>query len=137
MENLSNKKTALLLPSQFKKIGFAIMILAFVPALVLKLMNSELLQTQKELFKIFTLNAVIVGLFFVAWSRDRIEDEMTVAIRLRAVAWTFAWAVAYVVFKPVIDILFKDPLAGLSGQQLVLSMLVVYSITYYIQKIGR
>lgn len=113
------------------------MILAFVTAVVVKAMNIEMLQSQKELFRVFTLNAFIVGLLFVAWSRDKVEDEMTIAIRLKSMAFTFSWAVFDVIAKPIVDLLFKDPIQDLTGQQVVMSMLFVYLIIYYVQKIGR
>ena len=137
MESKINKKEAVLLPKYFKKIGLVVMILAFVPAVVVKSMNVEMVQSQKELFRIFTLNAFILGLLFVAWSKDKVEDEMTVALRLKAMAWTFGWAVLYVIVKPIVDLLFKDPIRDLTGQQVVMSMLFVYLIMYYLQKIGR
>lgn len=137
MESKRNKNEAVLLPKYFKKIGLVVMILAFVPAVVVKSMNIEMVQSQKELFRVFTLNTFILGLLFVAWSKDKVEDEMTVAIRLKAMAWTFSWAVLYVIIKPIVDLLFKDPIQDLTGQQVVMSMLFVYLIMYYIQKIGR
>jgi amino acid transporter len=137
MESKINKKQAVLLPKYFKIIGLVVMILAFVTAMAVKAMNIEMLQSQKELFRVFTLNAFIVGLLFVAWSRDKVEDEMTIAIRLKSMAFTFSWAVFYVIVKPIVDLLFKDPIQDLTGQQVVMSMLFVYLIIYYVQKIGR
>lgn len=137
MESKRNKKEVALLPKYFKKIGLAVMILAFVPAVVVKSMNVEMVQSQKEMFRILTLNAFILGLLFFAWSRDKVEDEMTVAIRLKATAWTFSWAVLYVIFMPIVDLLFKDPIQNLTGQQVVMSMLFLYLIMYNLQKIGR
>lgn len=113
------------------------MILAFVPSAVVKSMNIEMVQSQKELFKIFSLNAFILGLLFVAWSKDKTEDEMTVAIRMKAMAWAFGWAVLYVIVKPIVDLVFKAPIQDFTGQEVVMSMLFVYLIIYYFQKIGR
>lgn len=137
MESKRSKKEAALLPQYFKKIGLVVMILAFVPAVVVKSMNVDMVQSQKDLFRIFTLNAFILGLLFVAWSKDKVEDEMTVGIRLKSMAWTFSWAVLYVIVKPIVDLLFKEPIQDLTGQQVVMSMLFMYLIMYYLQKIGR
>ncbi len=137
MESKINKKEAILLPKYFKKIGLVVMILAFVPAVVVRSMNFEMVHSQKELFRVFTLNAFILGLLFVAWSKDKVEDEMTVAIRLKAMAMTFSWTVLSVIVKPIVDLLFKEPLKDLTGQQVVMSMLFFYLIMYYLQKIGR
>ena len=137
MESKRSKKEPILLPVYFKKIGLAVMIFAFIPAIVVKAMSVEMVQSQKELFRVITLNAFILGLLFVAWSKDKVEDEMTVFIRLKAMAWTFTWAVLYVIIAPFIDLLFKGPIANLTGQQVVMSMLFVYLIMYYLQKLGR
>ena len=139
MERKINQKKVVLLPRYFKKIGLVVMILAFVPAVVvvMKSMNFEMSESQKELLKVFTLNAFILGLFFVALSKDKVEDEMTVAIRLKAMAWTFSWAVLFVIVMPFVHLLFKDPIQNLTGQQVVMSMLFVYLIMHYLQKIRR
>ena len=133
------QKAVVLLPRYFKKIGLVVMILAFVPAvfIVFKTMNFEMAESQKELLKVFTLNAFILGLFFVALSKDKVEDEMTVAIRLKAMAWTFSWAVLSVIVMPIVQLLFKDPMQNLTGQQVVMSMLFVYLIMHYLQKFRR
>ena len=96
MESKVNKNKGVLLPIYFKKIGLAVMIVAFVPAVIVKSMNVEVIQSQKELLRVCTLDAFILGLLFVALSKDKVEDEMTVAIRLKAMAFTFIWAVVYV-----------------------------------------
>ncbi len=137
MESKISKNKAVLLPKYFKKIGLVVMILAFVPAVVVRSMNIEMAHSQKELFRVFTLNAFILGLLFVAWSKDKVEDEMTVAIRLKAMAMAFGWTVLSVIVKPIVDLLFKEPLKDLSGQEVVMDMLFVYVIVYYLQKIGR
>lgn len=113
------------------------MVLAIVSAVIVKSMNVELVQTQKELFRTLTLNAFILGLLFVAWSRDRVEDEMTVFLRLKSMSWAFIWAILYVIMNPFIDLIFKDPIGILTAQQMLLSMLIVYLIMYYLQKNGR
>ena len=131
------KNQAALLPLYFKKIGLIIIILAFVPAVTKKVMDLEMLQSQIELLKVFTLNAIILGLFFVAWSKDKVEDEMTVALRLKAVVWTFFFAVVSVITAPLVDLLFRDPIHDLTGQSVIMGMLGFYLIIYYLQKIGR
>jgi len=137
MQCKRSKKEPVLLPLYFKKIGLLVMILAFIPAIIVKSMNVELVQTQKEIFRDFTFNSFILGLLFVAWSRDKVEDEMTVSIRLKAMSWTFIWAVLYVIITPFIAFLFKDLNVRLTGQQVVMSMLFVYLTMYYLQKLGR
>jgi hypothetical protein len=126
-----------LLPNYFKKIGLAIMVLAFVPALLVKTMNIDMAQVQKETLKYLTMNLFILGLLFVAWAKDKTEDEMTLALRLKSLSFAFIWAVLYVVGKPLTDWLFKDGIADFKAQELVLSMLLVYLFMYLLQKKGR
>ena len=137
MERKIRKKEFGLLPVYFRKIGLVVMILAFVPAIIVKAMNLELMQTQKEMFRVLTLNAVILGLLFFAWSRDKIEDEMTLSIRLKSMSVSFIFAVLIVIIMPFVDFLFKDPIVVLTGQHVVISMLFFYLIMYYLQKRGR
>ncbi|OQP52506.1 hypothetical protein [Niastella populi] len=137
MESKKCKKEPFLLPEYFKKVGLVVMISAFVPAIIIKAMSVEMIQSQKELFHVFTLNAFILGLLFVAWSKDKIEDEMTVFIRLKAMALTFTSAVLCVIIVPFIDLLFKNPIANITGRQVVMSMLFFYLMMYYFQKRGR
>lgn len=137
MESIKKQKEPILLPAYFKIIGFIIIILALTTAIVIKAMQIEMLPSQKELFRVFTMNAFLLGLLLVAWSRDKIEDEMTVFIRLKAMAWTFTWAVLYVIIKPIGDLIFDDPVEILTGQEVVMSMLFVYLIMYFFQKRWR
>ncbi len=137
MEGIKKQKEPILLPTYFKIIGVIIIILALTTAIVIKAMQIELLPSQKELFRVFTMNAFLLGLLLVAWSRDKIEDEMTVFMRLKAMAWTFTWAVLYVILKPIGDLIFDDPVEILTGQEVVMSMLFIYLITYIFQKRWR
>ena len=137
MESKARKENLHLLPNRFKKVGLTLIVLTFVVGIVLKLMSLDLLQTQKELYRMLTLSSVNLGLLIIALSKDSIEDEMTIAIRLKAMAWAFTWAVFYVILSPIIDLLLKDPIGVLTGQQVIMSMLFVYMIMYYLQKKSR
>jgi hypothetical protein len=137
MEKRKSKNEAGLLPNYFKRVGIVIMLLALVPLVIVKAMNVELTPANQELFKLLSMNAFILGLLFVAWAKDKVEDEMTIAIRLKAIGWSFIWAVLFVIIKPFVDMLFKDPVSDSKSQELVLSMLFVYLLTYYLQKKGR
>ena len=119
METQTRLKEPVFLPVYFKKIGLVVSILACFTLAIAKSMDFELTQTQKELFSVLTLNAFILSLQFVACSRDKVEDEMTVSIRLKAMFWTITMVVLYVIIMPLIDLLFKDPVGVLTGQQVI------------------
>jgi hypothetical protein len=137
MEFLTNKKKYTLLPVYFKKIGMVVIVLSFLPLIIVKAFDIELIKSQKELFKTLTLNILILGLVFIAWSRDKMEDEMTMSIRLSAMAWTFLWAVLLVVIKPLFDFLFYGTSSVFTAQPLVIMMLFYYLFVYYQKKRAR
>ena len=137
MRQHQKKNKTGLLPNYFKKVGMAVMILAILPALIIKLIDIQIAQAQKNLFKLMTMNVFILGLLFVAWAKDKVEDELTIMLRLKSMGFAFILAVLSVVMKPLTDVLFKDTLGDFKAQELVLSMLFVYLIMYYLQKKGR
>jgi hypothetical protein len=137
MENVNYTKEPVLLPGYFKMIGIGIMILAFAVAISFKSMNVAMGMDQKELLRELTMNAFILGLLFLASARDKVEDELTLLIRLKSMSWTFVWAVFLVIISPIVDLLFDDAIEPLSGQQVVGSMLFGYLIMYNWQKRNR
>jgi hypothetical protein len=137
MEFLTNKKKYTLLPVYFKKIGIVVIVLSFLPLIIVKAFDIELIKSQKELFKTLTLNILILGLVFIAWSRDKMEDEMTMSMRLSAMAWTFLWAVLLVVIKPLFDFLFHGTSSVFTAHPFVLMMLFYYLFVYYQKKRAR
>ena len=52
MEFLTNKKKYTLLPVYFKKIGIVVILLSFLPLIIVKAFDIELIKSQKELFKL-------------------------------------------------------------------------------------
>ena len=137
MERKRNKKDLVLLPRYFKLIGLIVMILAFVPATIAISMHIEMSMPAKRLFKTCTFNAFILGLLFIAWSKDKVEDELTFAIRMRSMASTLIWGVLVVIISPLVDFFFNNDGPELNVQSLVMSMLLFYLLVYYWQKRGR
>lgn len=136
MKRKRNEKDIFLLPRYFKLIGLFVIAVAFVPITIAILMHIKMSMPAKELFKTCTLNAFILGLLLIAWSKDKIEDELTFTIRLKSMSWTFIWGVLFVIITPLIDFLFYGK-QDLTAQSLIMSMLFVYLIMYYLQKRGR
>ena len=117
--------------------GIGIIVLALLTGLIIKLLHIELSPTQKAFFKVFTMNGFILGLLFVALAKEKVEDEMIAQMRLKAMSQTFIWAVLYVIILPFVDLVFRDPVQNLTGQQLVLAMLFVYLLNYHSQKFSN
>ena len=126
--------TAAFFPNYFKKIGFLLIAIAVAVPFIVKFILPDLTETTKDLYKTIFLNVLILGLFFIAWARDKFEDEMTMQIRMKSVGFTFMTSVFYIIFRPFVDVAMQEPLTPMSGQQLMLFMLFMYIIFYRLQK---
>jgi hypothetical protein len=130
----TTKMAVSLLPNYFKKAGIAVMLLAFATLVIVKTVNVTLSPVSKEVFKLITMNTFILGLLFIAWAREKFEDELTIAIRQKSMIMGFIWGVLYVIIRPFMDMLVKGPIGEVKGQELVLSMLLVYLLMYFVQR---
>jgi len=137
MESKTNKNKGAGIHKHFKKMGIGIILIALLTGLSIKLWHIELMPTQKAFFKAFTMNGFILGLLFVALAKEKIEDEMIAQMRLKAMAQTFITAVIYVIVKPFMDLAFRDPIEDVTGQFVVLFMLLGYLLNYYSQKFSN
>lgn len=137
MENKTNNNKGTRIHKHFKKMGIGIILIALITGLSIKLLHIEMMPTQKAFFKVFTMNGFILGLLFVALAKEKVEDEMIAQMRLKAMSQTFIWAVLYVIILPFVDLVFRDPVQNLTGQQLVLAMLFVYLLNYHSQKFSN
>lgn len=137
MKNKLDTQGLNLLPSKFKFIGIALILGVIIFAILYKFVLATNTTATSGSFKIFMTNGIILGLLMLVCSRDKEEDEMTIAIRLQAMSWSFLWGALYIIIMPFIDMLFQDPIKQLSAQQLVMSMLFVYLIMYYTKKRNR
>jgi len=134
MESKTNKNKSAGIHKHFKKMGIGIIVLALLTGLTIKLLHIEMLPTQKAFFKAFTMNGFILGLLFVALAKEKIEDEMIAQMRLKAMSQTFITAVLYVIVRPFMDLVFRDPIQDVTGQFLVIFMLLGYLLNFHGQK---
>lgn len=126
--------TAAFFPNYFKKIGLGLIIVAIALPLSAKFLKLEVTEVQKDFYKVLFFNVLILGLFFVAWAKDKFEDEMTMQIRMKAIGFTFMTSVFYIIFRPVIDLILQDPVTNMSAQELMIFMLFMYILFYKLQK---
>lgn len=126
-----------LLPNKFKKLGWVIVLLAILFALVVGAGVIPLEASIKVSMRHWLLNVLILGMLLIAWAKDTVEDELTILIRFRVLGSAFIWAVLLVIIKPFIDILLQDSMSEMGAQHLVLSMLFYYLMVYNIQKRNR
>jgi hypothetical protein len=52
----------------------------------------------------------------VAFSRDKIEDELTIIIRLKAMSATFGFGILFTIIYPLIYLVFGDPIEYIEGK---------------------
>ena len=134
MKQVTTKYGRGLLPAYFKVIGIAVITLALIALFVLKPLFGDSIHENKELLKVIFLDFIILGLIFIAWTRDKVEDEMTVHLRFRAMGMAFIYAVVYVFVHPIITLLWLDGNLDLNGQQIIIATLIMFSFFYYTQK---
>lgn len=132
MESKSIRKKPALLPRKFKIIGVVIILLSFAAMVIFKTTMPHLLKDGK----VFLLDGLILGLLIIALSKEKVEDEMIMAIRLRGMAASFIGGVFFMFTMPFIDLLFKDPVQTMSAQQVVMFVLISYLISFPLQKIS-
>ena len=137
MQNEKFNKQPKLLGVHFKKIGVVVMVLSMVPGLIVKTMHIVPMESQKDLLKSLSYSGFLLGLLFIALSRDKVEDELTIHIRITSMQEMFIFAVIYVTIKPLIVWVLQSPFTDVTGQQLVTLMLVGYLISFYLKKLNR
>jgi hypothetical protein len=134
MESKSSRNPFFLFPVYFKAMGAFLIVAAPVPLIIRLLTNVEHSNPDNYLLKVVTLDALILGLSFIAMSKDKVEDELTMFIRLRAMAAAFITGIVFVIVKPLVDLLFSTPSENITAPGGILTMLLFYIMTYYYQK---
>jgi hypothetical protein len=115
-----------LLPAQFKYVGFTLAIFALASGFFIELAGFREIYSQSIIPSIFLRNALIIGLFMIAASRERIEDELVGLLRLKALEISFRSAVLFV----VIDSFLPLSETALNAISIVFIMLVVYLLVF-------
>jgi DMSO/TMAO reductase YedYZ heme-binding membrane subunit len=121
------------IPNYFKKIGIGLIALVILSGVLVKI-GVEVAQHTKDLLRVFALNLLIVGLLLIALAKDKVEDEMIIALKMKTMAFAFIWGVLIVIIHPIIGLISNDQITGIPGQELVLQMLVLYLIVYPLSK---
>lgn len=124
-----------LLPEMFKKVAFGIMVLS---GLLVLLSILKVIAIDKEIIASIAQSVFLISLLMLVITRDKIEDELTMRIRLKAFAASFIYGVTIVIVEPLIHFLFGDSfLTGKGAIELLISMFLFYFIIKYIMKKSR
>jgi len=125
---------ARLLPNYFKKIGIGIIIATLGAAFAIKYLVPNPDAETKLLLKTLFFSLLNISLFMISMSKDKLEDERSMLMRMQAMLFTILFAVIYLFIKPIIDIAFGEPISELSANGLMLLILIEYIVFYRVQK---
>ena len=87
------------LPHTFFNIGIAIAALA----IVFMFIRAFLLEGENEWFKIIAKQALLLGMLVMSISKDKQEDEMTIALRSQSYTIAFVLGVLYALILPYVE----------------------------------
>lgn len=124
------KKTGF--PNYFKKIGISLIISVFILGIGIKLSKFDFNQETKGILKTSSLNLIIIGLSFISFAKDKIEDEMTIYLKLKSVGSAFIFGIIFVIVYPYVNLLFNvTGVNEMSTQQLIMTVLLIQITTFY------
>ena len=122
------------LPHRFMPIGIAIVLVSIVMMFV----RAFALEGDTQWLKLLLQKTVLVGMLIMSLSKDKIEDEMTVSLRVQSYAIAFVVGVIYALVMPYVEFgvsnavhsggeVFKD----LGDFQVLLFMLMIQLMFYH------
>ena len=125
------KREMKLLPNSFKTVGAIVVLTSFTVAVLTKWLWP---QFEKAIMGFMVMDLIIIGLFLIAISKDKIEDERIIFIRLNAMAFAFGFAIIYTLVYPFVGSMFGDLIKDITGQGVILNMLIMYLIWFWLLK---
>jgi hypothetical protein len=131
MKFTKSNYSANLLPTYFKVVGILVIALTLPSAAFIR---PYIEPHHYQLAKAVTFNMIILGLFLIAWSRDKIEDEMSIHLRFQAMGGAFLFGVMICIINPLVAFLSSSPDFDIQGQQPIMAMLIVFIIVYTVKK---
>lgn len=133
-QSQSINNLAVFFPNRFKKIGLIVAVLPIVLIFLAKQFFPDTPAETKLVIKDLLFNLIILGIFIIAWSRDKVEDEMTMYNRMQALGFVVFTAVLMMIISPLIDLIIQEPFKEMPAKQLMLFILFGYIIFYKIRK---
>lgn len=123
-----NQKDLNLLPTIFKKVALGILLLTvlFMVLALLKTINME-----GELAKSIAKTGFLISLLIFALTKNKVEDELTLKIRLGAYTGSFIAGVVFLIVEPFIKLLFGDGfLFDRGGTEILVIMFLFYFVNF-------
>jgi hypothetical protein len=125
-----------LLPVYFKKIGLVLVLLTAAFPILFKISSAEVLLSNKELLKIIVRSLFMIGLTLIGFSKDKIEDELTMIIRMKAIIMSFIYGLVFAITSPLLAY-FTDVSTHDEASVIFIQMLIMYLIWYSVLKYFR
>jgi len=134
MNSYKNKRNMIhLLPNYFKWVGLFLLLVVILFQIAINTWDVQSLNTHKEIIKTWSINFFIVGLVIIGFTGDKVEDEMVMLLRFKALAFSFMAAVVYVIIQSIFDRMGGNAKA-IDSNFLIVSMLITYIIFFFILK---
>ena len=124
-----------LLPNYFKKIGLGFILASVVFVVSVKISGIHPTAEKKEMMKTISRDVVLLGMMFLAFSKEKDEDELTMLIRMKALASAFVYIVIFKIVSDVFGIIDKELIENMNGY--FFQMMIWYFFIYYSAKLLR
>jgi len=124
-----------LLPNYFKKIGLGFILASVVFVVSLKIFGIHITAEKKEMLKTISRDVVLLGMMFIAFSKEKDEDELTMLIRMKALASAFVYIVIFKIVSDVFGIIDQELIENMNGY--FFQMMIWYFFVYYSAKLLR
>ncbi len=124
-----------LLPNYFKKIGLGFILASVVFVVSVKISGIHLSVEKKEMMKTISRDVVLLGMMFIAFSKEKDEDELTMLIRMKALASAFVYIVIFKIVSDVFGIIDQELIENMNGY--FFQMMIWYFFIYYSAKLLR
>ena len=122
MEKMFNR--FILFPNYFKKIGIGILIVSFFISIILK--KTGLIPIDLDLALLIHHEGLIIGLLIIAFSKDKLEDELTTQIRIHSLVRAFLFVTVYFLVSPIVHFFTKSKTQVFNDSSFILVMILVF-----------
>ena len=121
-----------LLPHKFRIFGY---VLIGIAILLFGIAVTEIISVEKEITKNIFFDLILIAFLILALSKEKIEDERSMKLRLVAFAATFLYGVLFAVVSPFVSILFHGSFeSDIHASQLLFTMFLWYFGVFYFMK---
>ena len=121
-----------LLPHKFKIVGYVLLAISLVLFIISSI---DLIAVENEIIKNGFFDLVLIAFLVLALSKEKVEDERSMKLRLLVFAATFLYGVIFALISPFGSILFNGSFEiDLQANQLLFTMFLWYFGVFYFMK---